>query len=387
MRRNVILAAGLALGLVGCCNFRDLFSAHADVAAEAGGQQLPSAAARADPDSGGKGVKINRETADFVANVWVDYALFAQAVAEGKLPVDSASVAQAVWPEISELKGTHWHDTPDGAPRLACRRRGGRQPLQGARRPGAPAHPVRRAAQRRRRARRPRRKKKAEGALAQDPEGRQLRTARLASSRRIQAARPTAASCRRAPKGGSCRRSTARAGRSRPGQVSGLVETPFGYPHHQAARRWPRRASGSTTTSGAGGRAARLDLHGQPGDRPTRSRCCRARRRRCGRRRRPGRAPEVEQGAGRTSRAAQLTVKEYMRWVRALPPQYTAQLTQANDTHAHPVRPDPDPERAAAAPGRRGQDRDHAAGVGALKRHYEGQLDTLRAEMGLRTAT
>ena len=68
--------------LVGCGNFRDLFSAHADVAAEAGGQQLSPRAARADPEPGAKGVKLNQETADYVANVWIDYALFAQAAAE-----------------------------------------------------------------------------------------------------------------------------------------------------------------------------------------------------------------------------------------------------------------------------------------------------------------
>jgi hypothetical protein len=38
MRRNVILGAVLAIGLAGCGSFRDLFSAHANVAAEAGGQ-------------------------------------------------------------------------------------------------------------------------------------------------------------------------------------------------------------------------------------------------------------------------------------------------------------------------------------------------------------
>ena len=42
MRRNVILVAVLAIGLVGCGNFRELFSAHADVAAEAGGSELSS---------------------------------------------------------------------------------------------------------------------------------------------------------------------------------------------------------------------------------------------------------------------------------------------------------------------------------------------------------
>ena len=111
MRRNAILAAVLAISLTGCGNFRDLFSAHADVAAEAAGQELPSQRLAQILSSGGKGVKINRETADYVANVWIDYSLFGQAVAENKLPVDSVSVAEAVWPDISELKGTHWHDS------------------------------------------------------------------------------------------------------------------------------------------------------------------------------------------------------------------------------------------------------------------------------------
>ena len=82
------------------------------MAAEAGGQQLPPAAARADPERGpGRASSSTARRGDFVANLWVDYALFAQAVAAGKLPTDSASVAEAVWPEIAELKGTHWHDT------------------------------------------------------------------------------------------------------------------------------------------------------------------------------------------------------------------------------------------------------------------------------------
>jgi len=120
MRRNVILVTVLAGSLVGCNSFRDLFSAHADVAAEAGSQQLAAERLAQILSSGGKGVKVNHETADYVANVWVDYALFGQAVVHGKLPLDSTSVADAVWPEISELKGTHWHDTlmapraPDG---------------------------------------------------------------------------------------------------------------------------------------------------------------------------------------------------------------------------------------------------------------------------------
>ena len=61
MRRNVILVALLAAGLLGCSSsFRDLFSAHADVAAEAGSQQLSADRLAQILSSGGKGVKVNR---------------------------------------------------------------------------------------------------------------------------------------------------------------------------------------------------------------------------------------------------------------------------------------------------------------------------------------
>src|SRR5687767_4147130 len=88
----------------------NLFSAHADVAAEAGGQQL-TAERLAQILSSGKGIKPSHETASFVSNIWVDYALFAQAAAEDKLPADSVGIAQVVWPEMAELRGSHWHDT------------------------------------------------------------------------------------------------------------------------------------------------------------------------------------------------------------------------------------------------------------------------------------
>ena len=113
MRRSVLslLLAGVAL--TGCSNFRDLFSAHADVAAEAGALELP-AQRLAEMISGvtkGPRQRVSRETADFITDTWVDYALFAQAVARNQLPLDSVSVAEAVWPELAELKGTHFHDT------------------------------------------------------------------------------------------------------------------------------------------------------------------------------------------------------------------------------------------------------------------------------------
>ena len=72
----------LGAGVTACSSFRDLFSAHADVAAEAGGQRLtPERLAQI--MNSGKGIRPNLDAATFVANVWIDYSLFAQAVANG----------------------------------------------------------------------------------------------------------------------------------------------------------------------------------------------------------------------------------------------------------------------------------------------------------------
>ena len=78
-----------------------------------------------------------------------------------------------------------------------------------------------------------------------------------------------------------------------------------------------------------------------------------------------------------------LTVKDYLRWVRALPPQYSSQLREANDTMLSKfarilaqnvlLLREADANKIAIT----------SLEWATLKRHYEGQLDTLRAEMGL----
>lgn len=98
------------LAVSGCSNFRSLFSAHRGVAAEAGGQQL-TVQQLTHFLSTGKGAPVNRDVAEYVAQLWVDYALFAQDVAAGTLPTDSASVAKAAWSEIAQIRERRWHDT------------------------------------------------------------------------------------------------------------------------------------------------------------------------------------------------------------------------------------------------------------------------------------
>lgn len=107
MRRLVVLFGLVAV--TGCSDFKSLFRAHSDVAAEAGQLEL-SSERLAEILTGPKGLRINSDAARFVAALWTDYALFAEAVSQNKLPADSAAIAGALWPAIAEIKATRWHD-------------------------------------------------------------------------------------------------------------------------------------------------------------------------------------------------------------------------------------------------------------------------------------
>lgn len=107
MRRSMLLVGSLVATLTAC---GDSFSAHPDVAAEAAGQQL-SAERVAEILTSVKGVQVNAEAAQFVATLWTDYTLFAQAIAEGSVLTDSATIADAMWMHVAGMTGEHWFDT------------------------------------------------------------------------------------------------------------------------------------------------------------------------------------------------------------------------------------------------------------------------------------
>ena len=108
MRRSMFLAGSLAISLVGCGG--DAFTAHADIAAEAAGQELPTARV-VDILTQVKGLNANAQAAEFVASLWMDYTLFAQAVADGSIAADSATIAEAMWVDVAEFTAGHWIDT------------------------------------------------------------------------------------------------------------------------------------------------------------------------------------------------------------------------------------------------------------------------------------
>jgi hypothetical protein len=373
------IGALAAVSLAGCSNFRDLFSAHADVAAEAAGTELSAVRLAGILAGAGGRQRITREAGDFVAGTWVDYALFGQAVAEGKLPTDSASIAEAVWPELSELKGTHYHDSlmarrtelSDSAADSVYHQPEMRvlQHILFGVKPNAPAD--QRTATRR----------KAEGTLTKVKGGASFSV--LASQlSEDPGSKADSGYLPPSPRGRFVPAFDSAAWALDPGQVSGLVETPFGY--HIIRRPKLDDVRGRISAYLVDRAGARLDsvfmdslakeheikvLDGAaPAMRAASESPADYRR---------------SQKALVSYKGGDLTVQEYLRWVRALPPQYAAQLRQANDTmlaqFARVLTQNVLLIKSA-----------DAAGVTVtpdewkmLHDRYMTQLDTLKAEMGL----
>jgi hypothetical protein len=324
MRR---LSLACLLALAACGSFKDAFTSRRDAAAEAGALKLP-------PDtlarilSAPRGLKLTKDAATFVTNLWVDYALFAQASAAGKLPSDSASAAKALWPEVAELRTQHWHDS------LVARRP---QPATGAVDSvyngneirvfqhiliGTPqnAPPTVKAAAR----------KKADATLAKIRKGADFGqlAAQLSDdpgSKTDQGFLPPS------PKGRFVPTFDSAGWKLAPGETSGLVESPFGFhiikrPAVEVVQ--PRLAAFLGQQNAGKADSVYMESLGRANELQVAK----------------GAAvdmkaallnPEASKSSGKrltSFKGGQLSVGEYLRWVRALPPQYNAQLKQANDS-------------------------------------------------------
>ncbi|OLC07671.1 MAG: hypothetical protein AUH42_03165 [Gemmatimonadetes bacterium 13_1_40CM_70_11] len=99
----------IVVAVAGCSALRDAFSAHPTDAATAAGQvltvdRLAALAAKV------KGMPLQPENVGRLADVYIDYTLFALALAQGRTLTDSATIAATMWPLASQLKWDHFHD-------------------------------------------------------------------------------------------------------------------------------------------------------------------------------------------------------------------------------------------------------------------------------------
>ena len=383
MGRSAILLFLLPVGaLTGCDNFRDLFSAHADAAAQAGDQQLTSERL-SQILSGAKGMRPNREAADYVSNVWVDYSLFAQAAAEGKLPLDSAGVAEVVWPEMAELQGSHWHDTlmarrsniPPNAADSLYKGNDLRvlQHILFRVEPNAVPE-VRNAA-----------KRKAEGTLARLKRGADFgdvasKLSEDPGSKQDRGFLPPS------PKGKFVTAFDSAGWALAPGGMSGVVETPFGY--HIIKRPGQEAVRDRLTAHLAQTAGTRLDSIYM--DSLAFTKQIKVARGAPATIRAAGQDPDAARRSNKTLvnyKGGELTVGEFMRWVQALPPQYIAQLKQADDSNLTQFA------RILAQNVLLLEQADSAKIYvtpeewQALQDRYRASLDTLRSEMGVDEAS
>jgi hypothetical protein len=103
------MAVALPPALTGCAAARDAFSPSAEVSAQAAGRELSTdrlvTLLIAMPGS------IESDAAEFVANLWVDLTLFAEAHVNGTLGDDSVRVRRAVWPQLAQTMLGVWRDS------------------------------------------------------------------------------------------------------------------------------------------------------------------------------------------------------------------------------------------------------------------------------------
>lgn len=110
MKRNAILAASLAaiLGIAACDGFKEALTAHVDVVARAGTQEL-SVSRLADLLGNGK-VPLRKDVASAVADVWVSYQLLGHAAAHDDTLRDEKTADGAMWSAIAQEKSKAYYE-------------------------------------------------------------------------------------------------------------------------------------------------------------------------------------------------------------------------------------------------------------------------------------
>jgi hypothetical protein len=265
---------------------------------------------------------VTKDAANFVSNLWVDYALFRNR--DQQAARDSTSAAKALWPE--------WRARDPALARLDRRAAGSPRPRRST---AYNSNDLRifstswSAPQAVKPTRRPP-PRKAEATLARLKGGADFGQVALEVSD-DPGSKMDGGFLPPGPRGRFVPTFDSAAWKLAPGAMTGLVESPFGYhiikrPAEAAVA--PRLAAylgqlnsgkADSTYMEALGKANQLDIaKSAPADMKA-----------------AALDPEASKGSSKrltSFKNGELTVGEYIRWVRALPPQYNAQLKQANDT-------------------------------------------------------
>lgn len=108
MKRTLVVVAVAATLLSACSGLKDALSAHTDRVATAGDAQL--AVPRLGQLLGKSRAPIRKDIAKSIASVWVDYQLLGLAAAQNDSLNDSEAIEEAMWPAIANLKARKWYE-------------------------------------------------------------------------------------------------------------------------------------------------------------------------------------------------------------------------------------------------------------------------------------
>src|SRR6187549_1850781 len=107
MLKARIAALAALVALTACEGLKEAMTAHVDVVARAGKQEL-SVQRLADLMGGSPVVPLTKPVAEQIAQVWVSYQLLGKAAAAGDSLVDTVLIDKVMWPVYAQSKTVKW---------------------------------------------------------------------------------------------------------------------------------------------------------------------------------------------------------------------------------------------------------------------------------------
>jgi parvulin-like peptidyl-prolyl isomerase len=108
MNRKVFAVAAATAALAACDGFKEAMTAHVDVVARAGSQEL--SVTRLSELLGNSKAPLRKDVAKAVADLWVNYQLLGKAAAQNDSLHDAKLVDEAMWATIANARAKKWYD-------------------------------------------------------------------------------------------------------------------------------------------------------------------------------------------------------------------------------------------------------------------------------------
>lgn len=108
MPRQAMLIITAVAVLSACDGFKEAMSAHQDVVAKAGSQEL--SVERLGELLGNSKVPLRKDVAKTISELWIDYQLLGHAAARGDSLNDPRMIDSAMWSVISNARAKKWYD-------------------------------------------------------------------------------------------------------------------------------------------------------------------------------------------------------------------------------------------------------------------------------------